>query len=203
MRGMRGALRPVMLVLVVAITAAMVLSLASCSSGAQGYAADGAQAGYVSGDKSVTTWDQGQRPGPIDLTGTSYSGDTVDAADWRGDVVLVNTWFAACPPCRAEAPDLATIVGEYAGKGLHAVGINTVDEAGAAQAFERTFGLPYPTIQDTDGTAIAALQGTVPLQAVPTTVLLDRQGHVAARILGMADPSTLRTLIEDLLSEPA
>lgn len=203
MRGMRGALRPVMLVLVVAITAAMVLSLASCSSGAQGYTADGDQAGYVSGDKSVTTWDPGQRPGPIDLTGTSYSGDAVDVAGWRGDVVLINTWYAGCPPCRAEAPDLATITGEYADQGLRAVGINTVDEAGAAQAFERTFALPYPTIQDTDGTAIAALQGTVPLQAVPTTVLLDRQGHVAARILGMADPSTLRTLVEDLLKEPA
>lgn len=203
MRGMRGALRPVMLVLVVAITAAMVLSLASCSSGAQGYTANGDQAGYVSGDKSVTTWDPGQRPGPIDLTGTSYSGDAVDVAHWRGDVVLINTWYAGCPPCRAEAPDLATITGEYADQGLRAVGINTVDEAGAAQAFERTFALPYPTIQDTDGTAIAALQGTVPLQAVPTTVLLDRQGRVAARILGMADPSTLRTLVEDLLKEPA
>jgi thiol-disulfide isomerase/thioredoxin len=203
MRRMRGVMRPLMFVLAVAVVAAMVLSLSSCSSGVQGYASNGEQAGYVSGDRSVTTWDPGKRPGPIQLSGTTFAGDTVDVSAWRGDVVLINTWFAACPPCRAEAPDLAAIATEYADKGLRAVGIDNQDEAGAAQAFERTFALPYSTIQDTDGTAIAALQGTVPLQAVPTTVLLDRQGHVAARILGMADPSTLRALIDDLLKESA
>ncbi|MDO8106492.1 TlpA disulfide reductase family protein [Isoptericola sp. b441] len=184
-----------------AVVAVATLALAACSGQAQGYAADGEKAGYVSGDKSVTTWDPGHRPGPIELTGTSFAGDPIDVASWRGDVVLVNTWYANCPPCRAEAPDLAAVVTEYGPQGLKAVGINTRDEAGTAQAFVRTYGLTYPSIQDTDGSAIASLQGTVPLRAVPTTVLLDRQGRVAARILGMADPSTLRTLVADLLGE--
>jgi peroxiredoxin len=179
------------------------LALAGCSGQAQGYTDDGGAAGYVSGDRSVTTWDAGDRPGPIDLAGTDTAGTAVDVADWRGDVVLVNTWYAACPPCRAEAPDLVDITTEYASAGLRAVGINGVDDAGAAQAFERTFEIPYPTILDPDGAAVAGLQGTVPLQAVPTTVLLDREGRVAARILGLADPSTLRTLVDDLLAEQA
>lgn len=203
MRLMRSAGRPLVLLVAVVVVAVIVLSsLAGCASTA-GLTAGGEQAGYVSGDASVTTWDTGSRPGPIDLTGTDYSGQPVDVSAWRGDVVLVNTWYAACPPCRAEAPDLATIATDYAAKGVHAIGLNFTDEAGAAQAFERTFALPYPSIQDTDGSAVASLQGTVPVQAVPTTVLLDRKGHVAARILGAADPSTMRTLLDELLAEGA
>ena len=75
--------------------------------------------------------------------------------------------------------------------------------AGTAQAFERQFSVPYPSLADTDGTAIAALQGTVPVNAVPTTVVLDRSGNVAGRILGLADPSTLRSMVDGLLAEPA
>lgn len=185
---------------------AAVLALSGCGGAGTGTGTGtgaGSSGEQVTADRSVTTWDVGSRPGPIDLTGTDYAGAAVDVAAWRGDVVLVNTWYAACPPCRAEAPDLVEVATEYADKGLHAVGLNFTDDAGTAQAFERTFELPYPSIHDTDGSAVAALQGTVPLQAVPTTVLLDREGMVAARILGTADPSTLRALLDDLLDEGA
>lgn len=183
-----------------ALIAAVAVLLAGCSStGVAGYTDAGEQAGYVSGDGSVTTWDPARRPGPITLQGTAFSGETIDVAAWRGDVVLINTWYAECPPCRAEAPDLTAIVNEYAPSGLHAVGVNGVNDAGTVTAFERRFSTPYTSIQDADATAVAALQGVVPLQAVPTTVLLDRQGRVAARVIGQIDASTLRTLIDELL----
>jgi hypothetical protein len=92
---------------------------------------------------------------------------------------------------------------DYADDGVHLLGLNGTDDAGTAQAFERTFEVPYPSIADTDGSAIAALQGAVPLQAVPTTVVLDREGRVAARVLGLADGSTLRAMVDDVLAEPA
>ena len=158
--------------------------------------------GYQSGDGSTTTWPVGQRKGPVQLSGTDFSGAAQDVAAWRGDVVLLNTWYAGCPPCRAEAPTLVALANEDAAKGLRVLGINGTDAAGAADAFVRQFAVPYPTLQDTDGSAVAALQGVVPVNAVPTTVLLDRQGRVAARILGLADPSTLRTLVDALLAEP-
>lgn len=184
---------------------AAVLALSGCGDSGQGDGSAGANAGasgeQVTADRSVTTWDADSRPGPIELTGTDYAGAAVDLSAWRGDVVVLNTWYAACPPCRAEAPDLVEVATEYAEKGAHLVGLNFTDDQGTAQAFERTFSVPYPSIHDADGTAVAALQGTVPLQAVPTTVLLDREGRVAARILGMADPSTLRALLDDLLAE--
>ena len=163
----------------------------------------GDRTGYVSGDRSVTTWEPADRTGPVQIVGTDFSGEPIDLADWLGDVVVLNTWYAACPPCRAEAPDLVALSEDYADAGVHLLGINSTDDAGAAQAFERTFAVPYPSVHDADGAAVAVLQGIVPVQAVPTTVLLDRSGRVAARVLGVIDPSTVRALLDELLEEPA
>lgn len=187
----------------VAAGLAAILALAGCGASTGGWTEDGAEAGYVSGDRSVTTWDAGDRTGPVVMSGTDYTGAAVDVADWRGDVVVLNTWYAACPPCRAEAPDLVAVAEEYADRGVRVLGVNSTDDPGAAQAFERTFAVPYPSIHDVDGSAVAALQGTVPVQAVPTTVVLDREGNVYARVLGRADGSTLRALVDDVLDEQA
>ncbi len=184
------------------LSSAVALALAACSPTITGgWDEDGEQTGYVSGDRSVVTWDAADREGPVEIAGTDFAGEAVDVADWRGDVVVLNTWYAACPPCRAEAPDLVELAGEYADAGVHLLGINSTDDAGAAQAFERTFEVPYPSVHDADGSAIAALQGIVPVQAVPTTVVLDADGLVAARVLGVIDPSTLRAVVDDLLAE--
>ena len=176
--------------------------LAGCTSdGASTTPDDVADQGYQSGDGSTTTWAVDDRSGPLELSGTDFTGVAHDVADWRGEVVVLNTWYANCPPCRAEAPDLAALSTDYAADGVQVLGINRTDDAGTAQAFERQFEVPYPSLADTDGTAIAALQGTVPVNAVPTTIVLDRQGLVAGRILGLADPSTLRSMVDELLAE--
>ena len=161
----------------------------------------GDEGGEQFGDGAVTTWDAGEREGPVTVAGTTYDGEPVDVADWRGDVVVLNTWYAACPPCRAEAPDLVALAEDYADDDVHLLGINSTDAPGAAQPFERTFDVPYPSVHDDDGAAIAALSGVVPVNAVPTTVVLDREGHVAARIIGQVDPSTLRALVDEALAE--
>ncbi|MFC4616246.1 TlpA family protein disulfide reductase [Cellulomonas algicola] len=182
---------------------AVVAALAAgCTSASEGDApADVVDQGYQSGDGSATTWVAADRKGPVELSGTAYDGSAQDVADWRGDVVVLNTWYANCPPCRAEAPDLVALATDYADDGVHVLGINGTDAAGAAEAFQRQFDVPYVSIEDTDGSAIAALQGVVPVNAVPTTILLDRDGKVAARILGLAEASTLRALVDELLAE--
>lgn len=186
------------------VALALVALLAGCTSGSDTNAdTDVAGQGYESGDGSTKSWPVQDRDDPVEMTGEDFTGAPVDIADWRGDVVVLNTWYAACPPCREEAPDLVALATDYADRGVHLLGINSTDDAGAAQAFERTFAVPYPSIADPDGQAIAALQAKVPVQAVPTTVVLDRQGRVAARILGRADPSILRGLVDDVLAEPA
>ncbi|OZB50514.1 MAG: redoxin [Cellulomonas sp. 14-74-6] len=203
MAAMRGRRRRA--ALAVAAGLVMTVAVAGCAAQARppSRPADVVDQGYQSGDGSTTSWPVGQRKGPVTLSGTDYSGATQDVSAWRGHVVLLNTWYAACPPCRAEAPSLVAIANDDAAKGLKVLGINGTDAAGAANAFVRQFSVPFPSIQDTDGSAVAALQGVVPVNAVPTTVLLDKQGKVAARILGLADPSTLRSLVDSLLAEPA
>jgi len=186
-------------IVVAALVGLLAVGGCSASSGSN-QNADAGNAGYVSGDGSVTTWAVGDRGKPVELAGTDFSGAPVDLATHRGQVVVINTWYAACPPCRAEAPDLVRLATDDAAKGVTVIGLNGTDDAGAAQAFERTFAVRYPSIDDRDGRAVAALQGVVPISAVPTTVLLDRDGRVAARILGRADASTLRSLVDDLVA---
>jgi thiol-disulfide isomerase/thioredoxin len=188
---------------VAAVTAVLAVGLlGACGASGQG-AKDVSNQGYVSSDGSVASWTPGDRKGPVQLSGTDYAGEKQDVADWLGDVVVVNTWYANCPPCRAEAPDLVALANDYASKGVHVLGLNGTDGAAPAEAFQSTYGVPYPSIHDNTGSGVAALQGVVPVNAVPTTVVLDREGKVAARMLGTADASTLRAVVDDLLAEGA
>lgn len=179
--------RSARLVILAALLIAIALTVVAC---APGDPAD--SPGYVSGDGAVTEWGKGDRPGPLELEGTAFDGGSVNLADLRGEVVVLTTWYAACPPCRAEAPDLVEL---DALDGVSVVGINGEDDAGTAQAFERTFGVTYPSIADDDGRAIAALQGLVAINAVPTALILDPDGRVASRTVGRVEPSTLEALV--------
>lgn len=181
--------------------AAAALALAGCATAGQPEQSAGS--GYQAGDGSWTTWEGEERTGPVELVGTTFEGEEVDLADWRGDVVVLNFWYAACPPCRAEAPDLAAIHEDYADAGVRLLGVNPRDDAGTAQAFERNFDVPYPSIEDSGARAVAAMQGIVPLQAMPTTVVIDTEGRVTGRVLGQFDPSVLRGMIDDALPEAA
>ena len=198
---MRGkTFKVVQWVVAVGIVIGLVAALAACAPEESG-AGDVVGQGYVSGDGSVQTYDAGDRKGPVVIEGTDFEGNDVDSAEWAGSVVVVNTWYASCAPCRAEAPDLVELAGSK--DGVRFLGINTEDDAGAAQAFQRTFDVPYPSVEDRTGVVIAGLNGVVPLQAVPTTVVLDQEGNVAARVIGQAERPTLEALIDDVLAEAA
>lgn len=185
-----------------ALVLAAVLAVTGCSASdpePTGTATTEPGFGYTSPDGTVRAWDVAERDEPLDLTGIDFDDEPVDVAAHRGEIVLLNTWYAACPPCRAEAADLVELDADY--DDVHLLGINGTDDAGTAEAFERRFEITYPSIDDADGAALAALQGVVPISATPTTILLDRAGRVAVRIIGMVDPAVLRPLVDDLLAE--
>ncbi|GAA4725040.1 TlpA disulfide reductase family protein [Isoptericola chiayiensis] len=184
-----------------ALAAATAVGLAGCA--AESGAGDVVGQGFVSGDGTVQQWEPDERDRSVVVEGTTFEGDDVSTADWAGDVVVLNTWYAGCAPCRAEAPDLVEIATERADEGVHLLGINTEDDAGAALAFQRTFDVPYPSIEDRSGQVVAGLSGVVPLQAVPSTVVLDGEGRVASRVVGEVAGSTLDALIDDALGDPA
>ncbi|WP_173157358.1 TlpA family protein disulfide reductase, partial [Brevibacterium permense] len=129
------------------------------------------------------------------------NGDAFDLQEWQGSPVVLNLWYAACPPCREEAPDLQESYESFSEEGVAFLGINVRDEAAAANAFARQFGITYPSMLDKEGRAVAALSGLLPPQAVPSTVILDSKGRPAARVVGIVDRSTLDGLITDVLAK--
>lgn len=183
--------------------AALALVLAACTS--KDPLAEQANAGdnknYIAGDGSVTEYGAADRKDPVEFTGTLYDGTKVDAAEFAGQVTVLNFWYAACAPCRLEAPDLQELNTEFGANGVEFLGVNVRDEKATAEAFERNFGLTYPSIVDKDGGVLLALTKFVPPAAVPTTLVLDKMGRVSARILGVADKGTLKALITTALAE--
>ena len=190
----------------IAIAAASALLLAGCSSDplAEQYR-EGSNKGYIAGDGTIAEFPVDQRGEPIEFAGETIDGETFDSADLAGEVAVVNFWYAGCAPCRAEAPMLQQVHEEFEGEGASFVGVNVRDQAATAASFEENYGITYPSIVDVnDGTVQYAFAGQVPPAAVPTTLVLDAEGRVAARILGqLKDASILETIVRDVIAEQA
>lgn len=187
----------------IAIVASLSLLLASgCASDPL---ADQFRAGdnknYIAGDGTVTEFAVENRPSFVPFSGVTESGQMLSSSAFQGKVVVINWWYAACAPCRAEATDLADLSREFAGE-AEFVGVNVRDTAETALAFDRTFGIEYPSLMDSQtGEVSLAFTGVVSPQAVPTTLVIDKNGKVASRILGRIDPSILRTLIRSVVDQ--
>ena len=156
-----------------------------------------------SADDTITEIAAADRGDPIVFAGKLEDGATADSNDWLGSVVVVNFWYAACPPCRAEAPDLEALYEQFSPDGVVFIGVNVRDSAATATAFANKFGITYPSIIDAnEGSVQLAFAGQIAPNAVPTTIVLDREGRAAARIVGrIPSRTTLATLIEDALTE--
>lgn len=156
---------------------------------------------YVSGDGTVSEFAPANRGEPIDFSAPSETGETITAEQFRGQVMVVNFWYAACPPCRTEAPWLEELHQQFSVDGVQFLGVNVRDTAATSLSFTTAFGITYPSVIDDQAEVTAAFAGIASPTAVPTTVVLDREGRPAARIVGLIEPSTLEALIETALAE--
>lgn len=159
--------------------------------------------GYIAGDGTVAEIPEAERNEPIVFSGVSETGEAIDSKELVGNVVVVNFWFAACGPCRVEAPFLEESYQKHKDAGVAFIGINTADEAETAQAFANTYGVTYPSVIDEgDGAAKFAFAQETTLASTPVTLVLDKQGRVAARIMGAIESaSILNTLVSDISDE--
>jgi peroxiredoxin len=199
----RSTVRVLSLSLVALLVASTALSLIGCTQDplAQQFQA-GDNKNYIAGDGTVTEFAADARPSFEPWTGITESGFGLDSAALEGRVVVMNWWYAACAPCRAEAPDFVALYNEFNSQGVEFVGVNVRDSAATALAFDRNFGIEFPSVMDQlSGTVSVAFTGVVSAAAVPTTLVIDREGRISARILGRIDPGILSTLIETVLSE--
>lgn len=160
---------------------------------------------YTSADSRWTEIPADQRGEPVEFGGITDSGKKFSSADISGDVTVVNFWYAGCGPCRVEAKDLEAVWQKHQDDGVAFIGINIFDQADTARAFAEKYGITYPSLLDADtGEAKLAFARVTPIKAPPTTLVLDKQGRVAARIIGPIDgTSILSTMIQGVLEEKA
>jgi thiol-disulfide isomerase/thioredoxin len=139
------------------------------------------------------------RQDPVEISGDSAAGDPVDVEDWRGEVVVVNVWGSWCTPCRKEAPLLVEADAELDAR---FVGIAIREPSqDSSLAFEREYGIEYPSIYDPGSEQLLAF-GKYGPKATPSTYVLDREGRVAALISGeVPSLGTLRELVEEVAAE--
>lgn len=190
----RAAMKSVSKIVRVGAAVALGFAVAAC-----GTAQGSGDAGFVAGDGSLVLLDESARQQVPELEGETLDGGTWRMSDHLGEVIVLNVWASWCAPCRAEAPELQSVWEEFEGKGVQFVGLDTRDSDAAARAFVQTYGITYPNVIDRDGQLQLLFADTLPPQAIPSTIVIDRQGRVAGRALGKISASALRGLIEPLL----
>jgi thiol-disulfide isomerase/thioredoxin len=169
----------------------LAFALTACGGGGSSTAEES----FVSGDGATTFIKISDRKIAPAITGMSLSGENYTYQKDR--VAVVNVWASWCSPCRAEAPTLVALANKYTDVAF--VGILTRDNPANAEAFERRFKIPYPTI--IDDSILLGFKGSLPANAIPTTVILDKSGLVAARISGVVTVASLSKLIEKVSAE--
>ncbi|MFF4089281.1 TlpA family protein disulfide reductase [Streptomyces nigra] len=172
------------------------LLVAGCSGGD----ADG---GFTLGEDGIATVAKEDRDLAPDLSGRTLHGERLSVASHRGEVVVLNVWGSWCTPCRKEAPHFEKVHEELKSQGVRFVGINVGDPRSAhARAFEKEFGVTYPSLHDpTSKLMLRFEKGTLSPTTIPSTLVLDRDGRIAARSLAALGEDGLRRMITPVLAE--
>ncbi|MFF0293375.1 TlpA family protein disulfide reductase [Kitasatospora sp. NPDC004614] len=184
--------------LTAALGAATALALTGCSSSGSG----GGSVGFITGKGGIDTAAAGHRVDAPDISGTGLDSTALKLSDYRGKVVVLNIWGSWCSPCRAEAKGLQESSQKF-GDQVQFLGINTRDTDPAnAVAFEKNFGITYPSIYDPDGTQILKFpKGSLNPQSIPTTIVIDKDGKLAARAMRAMSSEDLDKMVEPVLAE--
>ncbi len=175
----------------IALALATTLLLSGCSNGG----ASKAEESFIAGSGAVTTIKSGSRSAAPEISGMTLNGTNFTFT--QGKVAVVNVWASWCSPCRAEEPTLAALSRKYSD--VQFIGILTRDNPVNAEAFSRKRGTPYPTL--IDDSILVGFSKSLPANAIPTTVIIDRSGKVAARISGGVTVASLSDLIDKVNAE--
>jgi len=177
-------------ILIVAVFAT--LALAGC-----GRDPVGSRVSPTVGVTEFSTFDRVTAP---DLGGTTLDGEQLTLQSQRGKVVVLNNWASWCLPCNDEAPMLVTASKKFSGQGVEFIGLDVSDQNASAQEFVGTYKIPYPSIVDKSGKLLNSLPG-VPPEALPSTLIIDRDGNIAVRIVGSVKEPKFSELITAVLAE--
>ena len=179
----------------------VVLLVGAATSACSGEPTDTGDKGYVAGEGLITRLAVEDRKKPGEVSGTTLDGEDLSLEEYAGKAVVLNVWGSWCAPCRKEARLLGGAARELGTDDVAFVGVNTKDSSrDQGLAFERRYDVPYPSLFDPSGRTLLAFRGTLNPSAIPSTVVMDPQGRVAASILGeVPSQQTLVDLVRDVL----
>ena len=152
----------------------------------------------VDGNPDAVLYALGHRPVAPDFTGTTLTGSRLSLSSYRGRVVVLNFWGSWCVPCREEAPALAVAARQYASAGVAFVGVDVRDTTASAEAFVRNFGITYPSVSDSSSQITLDFTSVVPIAGTPTTLVIDRTGHIAGAVFGQITYAELTTILDQV-----
>jgi thiol-disulfide isomerase/thioredoxin len=190
----------------VALAGGLATVVSACSSDPNSVAdqaRSGDRKGYVAGDGSIEQLPATDRGQPVKLAGTTLEGEPWSIAERAGTVLVVNVWGSWCPPCIEETPGLqkAWETVRAKGKKVEFVGLDKLEGPETGLAFQTANKVTYPSLAYAGGVPLLALQGKA--SATPTTLVLDHEARIAARVSGPVSTTTLLGLIDDVLAEKA
>ncbi|MBB3677992.1 TlpA family protein disulfide reductase [Modestobacter versicolor] len=185
-----------------ALVVALAGLLAGCSSG-EGQAVDvnnGGEFRFVQGTPAGEVIPADERQSAPEFSGTLLSGEEFSSTELAGDVAVLNFWGSWCAPCRVETPEFQELYTEVADEGAQFLGLNVKDQEQLATSFLETKGITFPSLYDPKGQVALAFRD-YPANAIPSTIVLDRQGRVAAVYTAAVLQDDLRTTLTQLLGE--
>jgi thiol-disulfide isomerase/thioredoxin len=157
----------------------------------------------VAGSTSAVLYSAGHRPLAPDFTGTTLTGARLKFSSYRGQVVVLNFWGSWCVSCRAEASTLAAVAALYRSSGVAFLGVDVRDTTASALAFTRSFGITYPSVTDPSSAITLDFTSVVPIAGTPTTLVIDRTGHIAGAVFGSTTYPELTTILAKVTGKAA
>ena len=148
-------------------------------------------------DGNMVAYPVGQRPAAPDFTATSLTGAPINFASYRGKIVVLNIWGSWCGPCRGEGQTLKYLDEEYGPQGIAFLGDDIQDTPANALFFLHSVGVTYPSVNDASGAVEERLSIAAPINGTPTTLVIDKTGHIAGMVDGPVTDSDMTTLLRD------
>ena len=145
----------------------------------------------------MTTVDVAQRQSPVEISGTTLSGQEFSTTQLDG-IVVVNAWASWCAPCQEEWPTFVDLESNF--PQINLLGLNEADDLTAAIDFVNDAGGTWTHLRDPNQ-LLALESGTISGNFLPGTIVLDKQHRVAAQFIGKVTEPELTKIIEHLLAE--